>query len=53
MIEPPRVRPAIERAGCALEMIRGQVGLAEAGRAVPVALERTQNGAQSFGTEAV
>ena len=40
VIEPPRVRPAVERSGRALEVIGGQVPLAETGRAVAVALQR-------------
>ena len=40
VIESPRVRPAVKRPGCALEVIGGQVPLAEAGGAVAVALER-------------
>ena len=40
MIEPPRVRPAVKRAGCALEVVGSKVPLAEASGAVAVALER-------------
>ena len=39
-IESPGVRPAVERAGCALDVIGGQVPLAEAGGRVAVALKR-------------
>ena len=39
-IEPPRVRPAVERPGCTLDAIGGQVPLAEPGGRVAVALKR-------------
>ena len=39
-IEAPRVRPAVERPGCTLDAIGGQMPLAEAGGRVAVALKR-------------
>ena len=39
-IESPRVRPAVERPGCTLDVIGGQVPLAEPGGRVAVALKR-------------
>ncbi len=49
MIESPSVRPAVKRPGRALEVIGGQVPLAETGGAVAVALERPDERSTVFG----
>ena len=40
MVESPRIRPAVERTGCPLDMIGGHVPLAESRCRVAVSLER-------------
>ncbi len=49
VVEPPGVRPAVERPGRSLNVIRGQVPLSESGGRVAVALKRSDEGSAVLG----